>query len=97
MVSKICQIQFVLLSKMSPYRLGELLITLSEQRVAPSTTTATPRMTLSDTLAEADLLSDSANTFSKVYYEEPSGEQDILNLARSLFDLKEYRKCAHLL
>ena len=36
-------------------------------------------------------------TFSKVYYEEPSAVQDTLNLARSLFDLKEYRKCANLL
>ena len=32
-----------------------------------------------------------------MYYEEPSSEQDVLNLARSLFDLKEYHKCAHML
>ena len=51
---------------------------------------------MSDTLSENDF-QDSTSTFSKVYYEEPSAEQDTLNLARSLFDLKEYRKCAHML
>ena len=55
-----------------------------------------PRVTMSDTLSENDF-QDSTSTFSKVYYEEPSVEQDTLNLARSLFDLKEYRKCAHML
>ena len=35
--------------------------------------------------------------FSKVYREEDSVKRDVLNLARSLYDLKEYRKCAHLL
>ena len=55
-------------------------------------------MTPADSLSEADFLQDSTNSlFNKVYYEEPGNEQDILNLARSLFDLKEYRKCAHLL
>ena len=81
-------------------RLGELLVTLSDSKVAPNASMQahSPRMTPADSLSEGDLAQDSGNsTFCKVYYEEPSSEQDILNLARSLFDLKEYRKCAHLL
>ena len=50
---------------------------------------------MSDTIVEADLQNNT--TFTKVFYEEPSHTQDTLNLARSLFDLREYRKCAHLL
>ena len=74
-------------------------MTLSDAKVAPTASmqTLSPRMTPADSLSESDLVQDSASTFSKVYYEEPSSEQDILNLARSLFDLKEYRKCAHIL
>lgn len=56
---------------------------------------------MADSLSESDFAQDvassAATTFNKVYYEEPCGEQDTLNLARALFDLKEYRKCAHLL
>ena len=79
---------------MSAYRLGELLVTLSEHKVQSQTT---PRLSLSDTLDEVDFAQDQHHAFTKVYYEEPSNQQDVLNLARSLFDLKEYRKCAHLL
>ena len=61
-----------------------------------------------DSLSESDFVPAAAqdnlhpspasnSTFNKVYYEEPGSEQDVLNLARSLFDLKEYHKCAHLL
>jgi Anaphase promoting complex subunit 8 / Cdc23 len=31
------------------------------------------------------------------YFERPNAATDALNLARSLFDLREYRKCAHIL
>ena len=58
-----------------------------------------PRLTPADSLSESDFATQDSSTsqFSKVYYEEPGSEQDILNLARALFDLKEYRKCAHML
>ena len=58
-----------------------------------------PRLTPADSLSESDFAAQDSSTsqFSKVYYEEPGSEQDILNLARALFDLKEYRKCAHML
>jgi len=36
-------------------------------------------------------------SFNKVFYEEPCAALDVLNLARTLFDLREYRKCAHVL
>ena len=48
----------------------------------------------SDELDEIDL--NSAN-FNKAFFERPSEATDKLNLARTLFDLKEYRKCAHIL
>ena len=32
-----------------------------------------------------------------MFYEEPSEQQDRINLARALFDLKEYKKCAFVL
>jgi len=35
--------------------------------------------------------------FNKVYFEKPNEATDVLNLARSLFDLREYRKCSNLL
>lgn len=35
--------------------------------------------------------------FNKVYFEMPNEATDTLNLARTLFDLREYRKCAYLL
>lgn len=35
--------------------------------------------------------------FTKVYFEKPSELTDTLNLARTLFDLREFRKCANLL
>ena len=37
------------------------------------------------------------NQFNKVFFEKPSELTDIMNLARSLFDLREYRKCANIL
>jgi len=35
--------------------------------------------------------------FTKVYFEKTSEATDIMDLARNLYDLREYRKCAHLL
>ena len=32
-----------------------------------------------------------------MYFEKPNEATDILNMARTLFDLREYRKCAGLL
>ena len=52
-------------------------------------------MKMSDHITESDFSANSS--FSKVFYEEPCHMQDTLNLARSLFDLREYRKCAHVL
>ena len=76
--------------------LGELLVTLADKDGRGiQTPSMAPQVTQSDVLSENDLLS--TDSFSKVYYEEPCPEQDSLNLARSLYDLKEYRKCAHLL
>mmetsp|Transcript_5636 Transcript_5636/g.4029 ORF Transcript_5636/g.4029 Transcript_5636/m.4029 type:complete len:130 (+) Transcript_5636:292-681(+) len=46
----------------------------------------------SSTVDPEDLQPD--NSFQKVFYEEPCEEIDALNLARTLFDLREYRKCA---
>ena len=49
-----------------------------------------------DSLDESDLSSNSTK-FAKVFFERPSESMDKLNLARVLFDLREYRKCAHTL
>ena len=38
-----------------------------------------------------------SHNFNKVYFETPSETSDRLNLARTLFDLKEFRKCEHTL
>jgi hypothetical protein len=35
--------------------------------------------------------------FNFHYFERPNGASDALNFARTLFDLREYRKCAHIL
>ena len=35
--------------------------------------------------------------FDAVFFETPSNETDRLNIARKLFDLREYRKAAHTL
>lgn len=35
--------------------------------------------------------------FAYHYFERPNAATDALNLARSLFDLREYRKCAFVL
>lgn len=56
----------------------------------------------SDLLDESDLpgatnakpAESASASFNKVFFERPSESLDILNLARTLFDLKEYRKCA---
>jgi hypothetical protein len=40
---------------------------------------------------------DNLMPFNKVFLERPSEVMDQINLARTLFDLKEYRKCANLL
>lgn len=50
----------------------------------------------SDSLDERDLqlLASPSPAFSKVFFERPSEANDKLNLARTLFDLKEYNKCA---
>jgi hypothetical protein len=36
-------------------------------------------------------------TFNYHYFERPNAATDALNLARTLFDLREFRKCAHVL
>lgn len=36
-------------------------------------------------------------TFNYHYFERPNASTDALNLARTLFDLREFRKCAHVL
>ena len=41
--------------------------------------------------------SDDSATFDKVFFERPSEMLDTLNLGRTLFELREYRKCAHTL
>ncbi|CDW85316.1 anaphase-promoting complex subunit 8-like [Stylonychia lemnae] len=38
-----------------------------------------------------------STNFNKVFFEKPSEATDTLNLARALFDLREYRKCSNLL
>lgn len=38
-----------------------------------------------------------AKMSSKVFYEEPCPETDQLKLGRSLFELKEFKKCAYVL
>jgi hypothetical protein len=38
-----------------------------------------------------------SNDFRKVFYERPCRSNDKVELARTLFDLKEFRKCAHIL
>jgi hypothetical protein len=38
-----------------------------------------------------------STAFSYHYFERPNAATDALNLARTLFDLREYRKCAHVL
>ena len=57
----------------------------------------------SDSLEESDFTGSITNNssneaastkFNKVFFERPSETLDKLNLARTLFDLKEYRKCA---
>lgn len=50
-----------------------------------------------DCLTESDLKAAKHGTFNKIFFEEPCGALDSLNLARTLFDLREYRKCAHVL
>ena len=39
----------------------------------------------------------SSSPFNFHYFEKPNAATDALNLARTLFDLREYRKCAHIL
>lgn len=38
-----------------------------------------------------------SSPFAYHYFERPNAATDALNLARSLFDLREYRKCAFVL
>lgn len=38
-----------------------------------------------------------SKSFSYQYFERPNAATDALNLARTLFDLREYRKCASVL
>jgi hypothetical protein len=54
----------------------------------------------SDCIEESDFEKVSAGNgqqFNKVFFERPSEEHDKVMLGRTLFDLKEYRKCAHTL
>jgi Anaphase promoting complex subunit 8 / Cdc23 len=46
---------------------------------------------------DEDAAANNKDQFNKVYYEKPNESTDILSLARTLFDMKEYRKCANLL
>lgn len=56
----------------------------------------TSKFRFTDEVEETDakILSQS---FNKVYFERPNEATDSLNLARVLFDLREYRKCVNLL
>mmetsp|Transcript_16870 Transcript_16870/g.12059 ORF Transcript_16870/g.12059 Transcript_16870/m.12059 type:complete len:95 (-) Transcript_16870:142-426(-) len=53
------------------------------------------KLKYTDDLDEEDF--NPSATFCKVYYEKPNEATDTLNLARTLFDLREYRKCLHFL
>lgn len=71
-------------------------MTVSDKVPATVGSSDSSRPILSDSLApETDFAN--PNNFTKVFYEEPCAALDTLNLARSLFDLREFRKCAYLL
>jgi len=55
-----------------------------------------PKFTDQPDIPDKDRYSHSS-VFNKVYYERSCEATDVLNLARTLFDMKEYRKCAHIL
>ena len=77
----------------------ELLITISGQQVRDMNPFqgAAAACERGDHLNENDLRAAKHGSFNKVFFEEPCGALDVLNLARTLFDLREYRKCAHML
>lgn len=90
------------------HRLGELLVTTQSDEADATTSTtsgmvveganASAAMSVSnftDTLEDEDITN--YMSFNKVFYERRTEATDALNLARILFDLKEYRKCAHVL
>ena len=56
------------------------------------------RMTFTDAADEVFAIrKNQLGPFQYHYFERPNASTDALNLARSLFDLREYRKCAHIL
>jgi len=78
--------------------LGELLVTI-QVPASESKMDQGPSEVFSDSVEESDLPNTAAqsasSSFNKVFFEHPSEVADKLNLSRTLFDLKEYRKCAH--
>ncbi len=56
------------------------------------------RVTLTDSADDVFAMrKNQLGPFAYHYFERPNAATDALNLARSLFDLREYRKCAHIL
>ena len=76
---------------------NELLVTISSNSRADPFAPTAGTAERCDCLTENDLKNAKHGTFNKVFYEEPCPAFDALNLARTLFDLREYRKCAHVL
>ena len=78
----------------------ELLVTISGQQGRVEINPFQPTSAScerGDHLNDNDLRASKHASFNKVFYEEPCGALDVLNLARTLFDLREYRKCSHVL
>ena len=93
-------------------RLGELLITLNSSHLQDGrhmnddqtllsdslmTDNSVQRLTFTDELDEEESKRGVAGDFSKMFFEKPCEVTDALNLARTLFDLREFRKCCHVL
>ena len=62
---------------------------------ANSRTPTSQKQKYTDVLEDDDFNAKSG--FNKVYFEKPNETSDVLALARTLFDLREYRKCINLL
>ena len=65
--------------------LGELLVTVTGGDQVMS--------------SEQEIFEDQIENWAsnKIFFERPNEEVDKLNLARVLFDLKEFRKCSHMI
>jgi Anaphase promoting complex subunit 8 / Cdc23 len=50
-----------------------------------------------DEIMASRAASGATKSFNYHYFERPNAATDALNLARTLFDLREYRKCASIL